>query len=181
MSRQSRRRKPFTRRGAVSVEFAILAPVLLGLLMVTTAISDMYDAANTLQMAVRHGGRLGGLGSLNFTDTTPTNDRIADDIRAFLNSAGLQGEGAMIQITNPDTGEPIPNLDDAVDPVPYYQVDVTMPYDIFNIFTSSSTSEGGFATPTETGDTGSVTTTGATSFPLSYTMVFHNGQARPNR
>jgi Flp pilus assembly protein TadG len=170
-------RKKRDRRGAVSVEFALLVPVLLGLLWATTSISDLYDSANTLQMAVRQGSRLGSMDRSNLPDTTPTVEKIAIDIQAYLNAAGLDGNGTVVEITDPSTGTVITNLDNLENGSEYYQVEATMPYEILDIFNdSSTTSSSTDPTLPESTDTSG----GLLSFPLKYKMIFYNTNARLN-
>src|SRR5690349_3462569 len=88
------------RRGTATVEFAVIAPVFLILVLGTWEMGTAVRASNNLTAAVREGGRLASMdftGSLAPNQTA--NQKVEQDIRAFLNASGLPGSQATITIT----------------------------------------------------------------------------------
>jgi Flp pilus assembly protein TadG len=91
------------RRGAATVEFAVIAPIFLILVLGTWEMGTAVRASNNLTAAVREGGRLASMdftGSLAPNQTA--NQKVEQDIRAFLNASGLPGAQATITITHAD-------------------------------------------------------------------------------
>jgi Flp pilus assembly protein TadG len=88
------------RRGTATVEFAVIAPIFLLLVLGTWEMGTAVRASNNLTAAVREGGRLASMdftGSLAVNQTA--NQKVEQDIRAFLNASGLPGSQATITIT----------------------------------------------------------------------------------
>src|SRR4030067_683679 len=54
-------RNPKSRRGAVAVEFAIVAPLLLSILFGMVELTRMFEVQNLLDTAAREGDRLAGM------------------------------------------------------------------------------------------------------------------------
>jgi Flp pilus assembly protein TadG len=88
------------RRGTATVEFAVIAPIFMLLVLGTWEMGTAVRASNNLTAAVREGGRLA---SMDFTDSLAANQtanqKVEQDIRAFLNASGLPGSQATITIT----------------------------------------------------------------------------------
>lgn len=89
------------RRGTATVEFAVIAPIFLILVLGTWEMGTAVRASNNLTAAVREGGRLASMdftGSLAANQTA--NQKVIQDIKAFLNASGLPGNQATITITH---------------------------------------------------------------------------------
>ena len=89
-----------SRRGAALVEFAIIAPVFIVLLLGTIESGNALEASNIMASAIREGGRLGcmdwdGVVAANES----TNDKVIQDIRNFLSAAGMNADAIEITIT----------------------------------------------------------------------------------
>ncbi len=103
-ARRSRSLTPANdRRGTATVEFAVIAPIFLILILGTWEMGTAVKASNNLTAAVREAGRLA---SMDFTGSLATNQtanqKVIQDIRAFLNASGLPGAQATITITHAD-------------------------------------------------------------------------------
>jgi hypothetical protein len=83
------------------VEFAIIAPVFLTLVVGLLEAGQALRAANIMAAAVREGGRLAAMDWNDFVPEgfTP-NSKVISDVRNFLIASGLPGEDAVIQITS---------------------------------------------------------------------------------
>ena len=104
------RRQQQSRRGAALVEFAIIAPVFLTLVLGTIELGNALRVSNTLSAAVRQGGRLSAMDWEGIVPTgTTANQKVTDDIRNFITAAGLPGNQVTITITSAegiDQGQP---------------------------------------------------------------------------
>jgi len=105
------RKRKSTRRGAVSVEFAFVAPLFLIILFGVAQASRFLEVQNTLSSAAAEGGRIGATDrdALPNDDETTTNDLVAREVRRFLNTRGVPAEDVTVKITPP--GDPDTTLD----------------------------------------------------------------------
>jgi len=89
------------RSGAAMVEFAVVAPVFLTLVIGLLEAGQALKAANIMASAVREGGRLAAMDWNGFVPEgfTP-NEKVILDVRNFLKASGLPGDAATIQITS---------------------------------------------------------------------------------
>lgn len=123
------RRTTANRRGAASVEFAMVAPLFLMLVMGLVEYSIAINAYNTLYAAVREGGRLASMEfSAYVTPNQSANDKVIHDIRAFLNASGLPGDVVAIAITDVETGAAF-DLSASENYMRLFQISASVPYD----------------------------------------------------
>ncbi len=125
--REFRMRRHSDRRGAVVVEFAIVVPVLVILLLGLVTVSQMCQTSIVMKNALRQGARLAGMDRKGIlADGQSTNEKIALDIQNFLEAAGYNGDDATISITHPDTGETL-DLDDPANDFELFEVTLELP------------------------------------------------------
>lgn len=91
------------RRGAAAVEFAVLVPLFLMLVMGTWEMGTALTAGTKMAAAIREGGRLA---SMDFQDTLgddeTINDKVIKDIKNFLTASGIPGDDVTVTITHAD-------------------------------------------------------------------------------
>jgi Flp pilus assembly protein TadG len=124
--RSSRRR--LSRRAAVAVEFAFVAPVLIGTAIGIIELTRAYDAQNLLETAAREGARFASMdrdGMLAAGQTT--NSKMIADVKKFLASSGIAPEVVQVTVTDAETGGPF-DLDDAASDLKLFKVEITAPY-----------------------------------------------------
>lgn len=117
------------RRGAVAVEFAVVAPVLLTIIVGLIELTRVYDVQNTLEMACREGARFAALdrsGMLNEGDTA--NEKLVADVKNFLKSAGIQGDDVTVQVVKASDPSQTFDLDDPANDLALFQVKIDVPY-----------------------------------------------------
>lgn len=125
------------RRGTATVEFAVIAPVFLILVLGTWEMGTAVRASNNLTAAVREGGRLASMdftGSLAANQTS--NQKVEQDIRAFLNASGLPGSQATITITyadGPHVGTTF-DLGDSDNYLGLFKIKATIPFSAVSMF-----------------------------------------------
>lgn len=100
-SRRKRCCAELRRRGAALVEFAVIAPAFITLIVGTLEMGHALDTSTTLMSGLREGGRLATMSwKGNLPADTTLNDKVITDIRNFYNAAGLPGEKVTIKITS---------------------------------------------------------------------------------
>jgi Flp pilus assembly protein TadG len=91
------------RRGAAVVEFAVLIPLFLMLVLGTWEMGTALTAGTKMAAAIREGGRLA---SMDFQDTLgddeTINEKVIKDIKNFLTASGIPGDMVTITITHAD-------------------------------------------------------------------------------
>lgn len=89
------------RRGAAAVEFAVMSPLFVMLILGLLEGGRGFEVANTIEMAIREGGRLA---SMEWDGIVPResnpNQKVIDDIRAFLKASKIDADKAEISITS---------------------------------------------------------------------------------
>lgn len=125
------------RRGVAAVEFAVIAPLYLALLIGTLEIGKALETSNVLAAALREGGRLAGMdwdGVL--PDGVTPNEKVEDDIRNFLKAAGLPGDDVELTITSvqgDDAGQPF-DLSDSANRLRLFRIEATIGYEHVSSF-----------------------------------------------
>lgn len=100
------------RRGAVAVEFAVIAPVLMAIAIGMIEVNRVYEAQNLLATAAREGARFASMdreGMLN--EGQSANQKLADDIKTYLASNGIPRDSVQVRVKDHDN----PSLDFDID------------------------------------------------------------------
>ena len=125
------------RRGAAAVEFAVLVPLFLMLVMGTWEMGTALTAGTKMAAAVREGGRLASMDfpeSLNPGETI--NQKVDKDIKNFLTAAGIPGEHVTVTVTHAE-GENAGSDFDIADPDNYmklFTITALVDYDTISNF-----------------------------------------------
>ena len=140
MRQHSTSQSQHPRRGAAIVEFAIIAPVFLTLVIGLMEAGQALRAANIMAAAVREGGRLAAMDWNGFVPEgwTP-NEKVISDVRNFLNASGLPGNTATILLVSAegaDAGEEFV-LTDPGNTYRLFRVSVQIPYADISTFPST--------------------------------------------
>jgi Flp pilus assembly protein TadG len=117
------------RRGAVAVEFAFVAPVLLAVIVGLIELTRVYDVQNTLEMACREGARFAALdrdGMLLNGQTA--NQKLVSDVKNFLKSAGIDPEDCTVKVVKASDPAQSFDLDDPANDMQLFQVKISVPY-----------------------------------------------------
>lgn len=148
-------RRSESRRAAVAVEFAFVAPVLIGAALGIIELTRAYDAQNLLETAAREGARMASMdrdGMLGAGQTT--NSKLIADVKNFLASSGLDPAKIGVTVKDAETGEPF-DIDDPDNDLELFEVEITVPYSAIS-FTPVSP---------------------AKDYPMKASIVFRNGRA----
>lgn len=125
------------RRGAALMEFAIICPILLMLVLGTIEIGMAMRASTTLTAAIREGGRLA---SMDFSDRVgvgeTANEKVERDIKNFITAAGFNGGAVSVTITHDGGSNDGSTFDlgDASNNLELFSIRATLPYSAVSIF-----------------------------------------------
>src|SRR5688572_24701960 len=83
-------RKFIERRGAVAVEFAAIAPLLLAVVVGLIELTRVYSVQNTLETACREGASFAALDRTGMLAEGETaNAKLAKDVKNYLATTGI--------------------------------------------------------------------------------------------
>jgi Flp pilus assembly protein TadG len=154
--RSNPRRRRASRLGAVAVEFACVAPLLLAVVVGLTEVSRVYTVQNTLESAAREGARFASLDRTGMIqEGGSANSKLEADVKGHLAAAGLDPDKIAVNVVAADDPEQTFNLDDPENDLKLFQVRVELPY-----------SEVSYSPVSETND-----------YSLSAALTFRNGRA----
>lgn len=141
------------RRGTATVEFAIIAPVFLTLLLGLLEASRLFEIHGLMAQAARDGARMGAMDRSEWVaNGQRSNDKIISDIKNNLAAAGLDRDKIDVAIEIPNQlGEEF-DLDDPANDLGLFQVRISIPY----------------------GDVSSLQIPGKSDYSLSSAVVFRN-------
>jgi len=145
-----------TRRGAVAVEFAIVAPILLAMVVGLIEITRVYDAQNQLEAAAREGARLAGMDRTEMiADGQPTNAKLIQDVKNYLTASGIDADNVQVAIRDALSPTEAFDLDDPNNDLRLFELQFEVPYSAVS-----------YTPVSESNDYG-----------LSASIVFRNGRA----
>jgi hypothetical protein len=117
-----------SRRAAVAVEFAFVAPVLISTALGIVELTRAYDAQNLFETAAREGARFASMdrdGLLGPGQTT--NSKMIADVKSFLASSGIDPADVQVTVTDAETDGPF-DLDDPGNDLKLFKVEISVPY-----------------------------------------------------
>jgi Flp pilus assembly protein TadG len=127
-STKSSARLAAARRGAVAVEFAAVAPILLAVVVGLTELTRVYNVQNTLETAAREGARFAAMDRTGLMqDGQTANSKLISDVKNFLASSGLNKNDVTVSVVDATTGASF-DLDDASNDLKLFQIRISVPY-----------------------------------------------------
>ncbi len=121
------RRQDQRREGTATVEFAVVAPVLMTLALGMIQWSRAYDVQQELVTALRQGARLAGMDRQDVLQPGESaNEKIIADVKNFLNASGMDGDRATVKITSPG-GTSDFDLDAPENELKYFELSISIP------------------------------------------------------
>lgn len=127
-----KRAREQNRRGAVVVEFAIIAPVITVVIIGLCEMGQAMCGATKIASAIREGGRLASMdfsGKLEAGQTA--NEKVEQDVLNFLAATGVRIENAQVEILHAE-GDSVGQEFDLASAENYLQlftIQVTVPYE----------------------------------------------------
>jgi hypothetical protein len=116
------------RSGIATVEFAILIPLFLMLVLGMTEMGHAFQVSADLTAAVREGGRMASMDLSKVTPSTMTlNQKVIKDMRNFLTASGIPGDDVTLTITHAST-EAVFDLGDEDNYLKSFRISASIPY-----------------------------------------------------
>ncbi|MEM8864927.1 MAG: TadE family protein [Planctomycetota bacterium] len=144
------------REGAVAVEFAFVAPVLLALVLGVVEVNRMYDTQNLLATAAREGARFASMDRDGLVpDGMTANEKMVEDVKTMLESNGYERDDISVEIRHADNPEQEFDIDDPANELELFTVDVSIDYSSVSYMSVDSGSD----------------------YPLTGSVTFRNGRA----
>jgi Flp pilus assembly protein TadG len=124
------------RRGAAAVEFALVAPLFIVLVMGSIQAGFNFDHTNKMYSVVRQAGRLAALDTDGERPLPgqSMNNKIIADIKNTLTANGLPGSQATVTIGHAEGASAGSTFDlsDPANDYKYYRISVSLPYSAIN-------------------------------------------------
>ena len=144
------------RRGAVAVEFAFIAPMLLAITLGMIELTRVYDAQYLLQSAAREGARFASMDRDGLlAEGQSTNDKLTTDVTNFLASSGIPAGNIQVDILDHNDPTQAFDLDNPANDLKLFEVAITVPFSSVSYTPVSS----------------------ANDYNLSASITFRNGRA----
>jgi len=129
MCNQSSCQSPAKRRGAVAVEFAVVAPLLLSIVVGLSELTRVYDVQNSLETAAREGARFAAMDRTDMLQAGQTaNAKLIQDVTNFLVASGIPSNAVAVSIHPAGSPGQAFDLDDPANDLQLFEVDVQIPY-----------------------------------------------------
>jgi Flp pilus assembly protein TadG len=123
-----RRQAVGDRRGAVTVELAVIVPVLITIVMGMVETSRIYEIQNLMALAGREGARLTAMDREGLLlEGQTTNAKVVADIQNYLGALGFSQEHIDVQITQADSDTPL-DLDAEENEFSLFRIRIEVPY-----------------------------------------------------
>ncbi len=123
------KKRPQQRRGAVAVEFAFVAPMLLAIALGMIEITRIYDTQYLLQTAAREGARFAAMDREGLLANGETgNSKLTSDVTSFLASSGISSDDIQVDILDHvDPGQTF-DIDDPANDLKLFRVEISVPF-----------------------------------------------------
>jgi Flp pilus assembly protein TadG len=156
MKTDTRLTKKQLRKGAVAVEFAIVAPILVAMLFGLIGMGRAFEMQNLLEVAAREGARFASMDREGLLDPNEdATEKLKEDVKNFLASNGIDKEDITVEVkdhTNPETDFDIADPDNNLK---LFEVHVSVDWSEVSLMPVSSGND----------------------YPLTAKVVFRNGRA----
>ncbi len=144
------------RKGAVAVEFAIVAPILLALVLGMIELGRAFEMQNLLEVAAREGARFASMDREGMlAPDESANDKLVQDVKNFLASNGIPHDKINVAVKDHENPEQDFDLDDPENDLKLFEVRITVDWSSMSL------------TPVSAGN----------DHPLAAKVVFRNGRA----
>lgn len=123
-------KQPAARKGAVTIEFALMAPVFLVMVLGVTETARLFEVHNQLAMAAREGARTAAMERSGLVaEGQTTNAKVTQDVKNFLAATGIDPADINVQIVHHDNPAEAFNLDAVANSLKYFELKITVPFD----------------------------------------------------
>jgi len=125
----SQKARPAERRGAVAVEFAIVAPVLLALMFGMIEMGRAFEMKNLLEVAAREGARFASMDREGMlAEGQSANTKLIQDVKNFLASNGIARDDIEVSVNDYENPDQEFDLDDPENDLKLFEVRIAVDY-----------------------------------------------------
>jgi hypothetical protein len=115
------------REGAVAVEFAIVAPILVAIVFGLINLGHAFEMQNLLEVAAREGARFASMDRDGLLEPGESaNTKLIDDVKSFLSSNGIPEEDISVEVKDHENPEEDFDLDDPANDLKLFEVRVSV-------------------------------------------------------
>jgi hypothetical protein len=144
------------RKGAVAVEFAIVAPILLAIVMGMIEMGHAFETQNLLEVAAREGARFASMDRDGMLDPNESaNDKLIEDVKNFLASNGVPRDDIDVTVRDHENPDQDFDLDDPDNDLKLFEVSISVDWSSVSVTPAGA----------------------ANDQPLTARVVFRNGRA----
>ena len=148
--------KSEVRKGAAAVEFAIVAPVLVALVMGMIELGRAFEMQNLLEVAAREGARFASMDRDGMLEPDESaNDKLIEDVKNFLAANEIPKDAITVDVKDFENPEQDFDLDDPENDLRLFEVSISVNWSEVSL------------TPIAGGD----------DYSLAASVVFRNGRA----
>lgn len=144
------------RRGAVAVEFAVVAPLLVAITLGMVTINRTFEAQNLLEVAAREGARFASMDRDGLiAEGAASNQKLMADVVNFLASNGIPRDHISVEIKDHEHPNQDFDIDDPANDLRLFEVRVSVDYSAISFVPVAPNSD----------------------YQMTATVVFRNGRA----
>lgn len=115
------------RRGAVAVEFAIVAPILVAVVFGMIELGRAFETQNLLEVAAREGARFASMDRDGLLDPGQSaNTKMVEDVKTMLASNGIPEDHVSVEIKDFENPEQDFDLDDPNNDLKLFEVKISV-------------------------------------------------------
>jgi Flp pilus assembly protein TadG len=130
------------RKGAVAVEFAIVAPVVLSLIIGMVQYGKAFEMQNQLQVAAREGARFASMDHTGLLANGQTsNQKLIQEVKNFLATYGISQSDVTVAVKDHANPTADFNLDDPKNDLKLFDVKVSVNYSKVSLTPVSASSD----------------------------------------
>lgn len=156
LTRRGGKSEGTNRRGAVAVEFAIVAPILLAIVFGMIEMGRAFEMRNLLEVAAREGARFASMDREGMLEPDESaNDKLISDVKTMLASNGIPKDDITVQVKDFENPEENFDLDNPDNDLKLFEVRITVDWSKMSL------------TPVATGN----------DYPIVGSVIFRNGRA----
>jgi Flp pilus assembly protein TadG len=120
---------PRERKAAVAVEFAVVAPVLLAILLTVVELNRTLDSQNLLEVAAREGARFAAMDrSGMMAEGQSGNTKLVNDVKNYLVASGVPRDSISVAVKDADNPSLDFDIDDPANDLRLFEVQIAVDY-----------------------------------------------------
>lgn len=131
-----------SRRGVVAVEFAIVAPVLLAIVLATIQMGRAFEMQNLLEVAAREGARFASMDRDELLDPNEdATEKLKEDVENLLAANDVPRDDITVDVKDFENPEDDFDIDDPDNDLKLFSVEISVPWSSVSILPVSAGSD----------------------------------------